>query len=343
VRAIRATDSGLILDTAAPAPTLSPGEGLVRPTLLGVARADIDIARGRSAFRGIIGHEFVGILEDLLPAPDATPATLDRVSKLRGKRVVGSMTVACGRCDMCKAGLPTHCRQRAMMGIMGRDGCFAERFAIPLSNLHAVPDAIPDEQAVFAEPLAAAAHARSMFRVEGKPFITVLGDGRMGLLTVQVMARLNASVRLLGRHPEKFGLCERWSIKHRHIDEVGRRQDQDVVVDCTGTPEGLELAMALVRPRGKIILRTAASTPATPASPGAPASASPWARPVDLSPLVHNEVDLIGAHAGSIAEALTILTRKDVLVEPLITRKVRPENAIEAISMPGAIKTLITM
>lgn len=339
MRAIRATDNGLILDTAAGAPTLSPGEGLVRPILVGVSRADIDIAKGRSGFRGIIGHEFVGVLEELLPAPDAAPAAVERATKLRGKRVVGSMTIACGKCDMCKAGLPTHCRQRAMMGIMGRDGCFAERFAIPLSNLHAVPDTIPDEQAVFAEPLAAAAHARSMFRVEGKPFITVLGDGRMGLLTVQVMARLNASVRLLGRHPEKFGLCERWSIKHRHIDEVGRRQDQDVVVDCTGTPEGLELAMALVRPRGKIILRTSSMAPGV----GGPAPATPWGRAVDLSPIVHNEVDLIGAHAGSIAEALTILTRKDVLVEPLITRKVRLESAIEAITMPGAIKTLIAM
>jgi threonine dehydrogenase-like Zn-dependent dehydrogenase len=225
---------------------------------------------------------------------------------------------------MCRAGLPTHCRDRRCLGTPGRDGCLAERFTLPLRNLVEVPRELDDDRAVFAEPLAAAAHLPQLLRVEGKPYVTVLGDTAEALLTAQVMARLNASVRLLGSDPERFSMCEKWGIKHRHISEVGRRADQDIVVDWTG---GLILALSLVRPRGKVVL-------------GAPGPADP----VGLGLLVENEIELIGARGGSLTDALSLLARAEIDVLPLIGRRLRLSDGaavIEAAANPRSLRTVI--
>jgi alcohol dehydrogenase len=195
----------------------------------------------------VLGHEFVGIVEAV---GDNTG------TKLKGKRVVGSPIIACGTCNLCQGGLSEHCRDRSIIGIAGRDGCFADRFTMPVSNLVPVPDSLDDDHAVFAVPLGSAIQAARQFTIEGKPYITVLGDGPLGLLMVQVMAKLNASVRLIGRYTEKLSICEKWGVKHRHVDDIGRRADQDIVVDCTGSRSGLELSMKLVRPRGRIVLKS---------------------------------------------------------------------------------------
>src|SRR5690606_629572 len=160
----------------------------------------------------------------------------------------------------------------------------------------------------FAEPLAAALHAARQLHLEGRPYITVLGDGRLGLLCAQAMAQLNASVRVVGRHPEKMNLCEKWGIRHRHVDDVGRRQDQDVVVDCTGSPTGLDLALQLVKPRGRILLKT---------------TVAPTSRLVDLSPIVINEIEVIGSRCGSIPDAIEALAAKRIDVVSLISRRYR--------------------
>jgi hypothetical protein len=187
---------------------------------------------------------------------------------------VGTINCVCGKCDMCKAGLKEHCRSRTVLGIAGRDGCFAERFTLPAANLFEAPDHVDDDRAVFTEPLAAALQILRQLTIEGRPNITVLGDGRLGLLCAQVLSKLNATVRCIGRHPRKLELCEKWGVKHRLLDDVGLRGDQDIVVDCTGSPTGLEAAMKMVRPRGTIVLKTtiAPGTPGTPGIPAAPAS-----------------------------------------------------------------------
>lgn len=343
MRALRFDGSSVILDRAWREPVCAPGEAIVRPLLTGVCSSDTEIASGITDFAGVMGHEFVGVVESVNIPGDA-PAYLRDKKALVGKRVVGSINIVCGHCDMCKRGLSTHCRHRTVLGVSGRDGVMAERFTIPLTNLYAVPNGVDDDHAVFAEPLAGALHAAQMFKVEGKPYITVLGDGKLGLLTVQVMARLNASVRLLGKHPEKFGLCERWGIKHRHIDEAGRRQDQDVVVDCTGTATGLTTAMAMVRPRGKIILKSTISPLLIPVDAPAPGANHPaWSQPVNLAPLVINEIELIGSRCGNIADALAALASKQVQVEPLITRRGPLDDAPALLDAArrGNIKVLI--
>jgi threonine dehydrogenase-like Zn-dependent dehydrogenase len=193
-----------------------------------------------------------------------------------------------------------------------------------------VPDSIDDEQAVFTEPLAAACQARQAVTVEGKPYITVLGDGRLGLLTAQVMARLNASVRVIGKHPDKLNRCERWGIQHRLLDDVGLRADQDVVVDCTGSADGLRIAMQMVRPKGTIVLKTTVADQ----------------QGVDLSPLVIHEINVVGSRCGPFPDALALLQAEDVDVVSLISDRVRFDRAKDAIKLAdrkGMLKVLIDL
>lgn len=316
----------------APDPRPAPGEALVRPLRMGVCSTDLEIARGymdadREQQPITLGHEFVGVVEEFNAV---SPVQQELVKRLKGKRVVGSINAVCGECDLCRAGLSNHCRERTVLGIAGRDGCFAERFCLPIVNLVAVPDSVDDDLAVFAEPLAAALHAAHQLHFEGKPYITVLGDGRLGLLCVQVMSKLNASVRLIGKHEKKLALCEKWGIKHRLLKDIGRRADQDIVVDCTGSPDGLRTAMQLVRPRGTILLKSTFAPRADD--------------PVDLSPLVINEIELIGSRCGSMSEAVRALEKQEVDVVSLITGRFPLENgikAMEAAGRPDQIKVLI--
>lgn len=347
MRALRYDGQHVALVADAREPVALPGEAIVRPTRLGICATDVEIARGGSRFVGTLGHEFVGVVEEInLPREHPAPATLEARRRLKGRRVTGSINLVCGHCDLCRAGLSTHCRQRTVLGCSGRDGCFAERFAIPLINLHAVSDRVDDDRAVFAEPLAAAAHAAQMIGPESRPLVTVLGDGKLGLLTAQVIARTHEGVRLLGKHPHKFALCEKWGIRHRHIDDVGRRQDQDVVIDCTGSAGGLELAMQLVRPRGRIVLKSSVSP--LPIQPGAPVPMPDhpaWGRAINLAPIVINEIELVGSRCGPIEAALDLLENEAVNVLPLITARFPFEQAVAALHAArqggGQIKVLM--
>lgn len=308
MRAIVFDGRSLSLDTRRAEPELPPGEALIRPTRVGICATDLEICRGYMGFQGVLGHEFVGVVEKL---HDDVPA---RYKKLLGKRVVGNINCVCGNCDMCTRGLSNHCRDRTVLGIAGRDGCFADRFTLPAMNLLPVPDTLDDDHAVFTEPLAAACTIPQQIRIEDKPYITVLGDGRLGLLVAQVLAQFNASVRVIGRHENKLALCEKWAIKHRLVDDLVPRADQDIVVDCTGSAEGLKLAMQLVRPRGQIVLKTTVAEQTG----------------VDLSPLVINEIQLIGSRCGPFAEALAQLNSGRVDVLSLISRRLPLDHATDA-------------
>jgi alcohol dehydrogenase len=340
MRAIRFDGARVVLDPRAEMPRPGPGEALIKPTRLGVSAYDAMLAHARtditshSGEAGLltIGHRFVGTVEAL-----GEDADKDLKKRWVAKRITGSINVVCSRCDLCRAGLPTHCRARRVLGVNGWDGAFAERFKLPLRNLFEVPREVDDDRAVFAEPLAAAIHAGQLVRIEGKTFVTILGDGIDALLCAQVLAKLNASVRLLGVRPERFTLCEKWGIKHRHAGEVGRRHDQDVVVDCTGTQQGLGLALGLVRPRGTIILRNEMK----PSGSESPAVNGAGARgePLDLTPLISGEVELIGARCGSIPDALANLARAEVDVLSLITRRARLGDGPSAMD-PGALLDL---
>mgnify|MGYP005844823143 CR=1 FL=1 len=301
-------------------PVPPPGEALIRPTRMGVCATDIELAHGYMGFRGVLGHEFVGVVE----------AVGDRKHKdWIGKRVVGTINCVRSICDMVKAGLREHARDRSVLGIKERDGVFAEAFLLPVENLIEVPGKVDDDHAVFTEPLAAAYQIPRQLTIEGRPFVTVLGDGRLGLLCAQVMSQLNATVRCVGKHAGKLELCEKWGVKHRLLDDVGLRQDQDIVVDCTGSPTGLEVAMQMVRPRGTIVLKT---------------TTAPGSKPVDLAPIVVNEIKVIGSRCGPFREALGALVAGKIDVLSLISRRMKLADGVEALRVakhPGVIKVLL--
>ncbi len=323
MRALRYDGKAPMLSTSEPVPVPGRGEALIRTIRAAVSAVDVELCQGLFGFSGTLGHEFVGVVQS---------TNGDDRPEVAGKRVVGGVDAVCGRCDMCSAGLSNHCRNRTVLGMQGRDGCLADWFVLPVANLVPVPDDVDNDHAVFAEALAAAIQSARQLTIEGKPYITVLGDGPLGLLTVQVMAKLNASVRLVGRYSEKLGICEKWRIKHRHVDDVGRRADQDIVVDCTGSPEGLELAMMLVRPRGTIVQKTLLA-------PRRPAGAD-----VDWSPIVRKEITLLGSRAGPISQAISMIAGGAVDVVSLIGKRMTLDDGVTLLrtaAQPGMLKVLV--
>jgi alcohol dehydrogenase len=323
----------MTLDPRVETPVPSPAEALIRPVRVGLPA----FAPGTPHEPVTLGAEFVGVVDSLFEGADK-----DLRKRWEGKRVVGSPELVCGKCDMCKGGLPNHCRARRTLGVTA-NGALAERLALPLRNLVEVPVSVTDEQAVFAHALGGALHAATIVRIEGKPYVTVLGDGVDALLCAQVMVKLNASVRVLGSRPEKFTLCEKWGIKHRHNAEAGRRHDQDIVVDCTGTPGGMALAMQLVRPRGKIDLRGVPLLAASP--PRSSAGASAPDKPLDLTPLTEHEIEVLGARSSNLAEAIARLAAGEIDVLPLITKRVKFADAPSAIVAAQAdqLKSVVEM
>lgn len=283
--------------------------------LAGICATDLEIVRGYMNFRGILGHEFVG-----------------RVRKgpgeWIGKRVVGEINCVCGKCDLCQSGLSRHCRKRTVLGIAGRDGAFAEQLALPVTNLHVVPDALGDEEAVFVEPLAAAIQVMQQCKIEPRMQVTVIGPGRLGLLVAQVLARTGCKLDVVGRSATGLEYCEKKGIQPVPLSSVVPRADRDVVVECSGSPEGLRLAMSLVRPRGTIVLKSTYAGGST----------------VDLAPIVVNEVTVLGSRCGPFPEALKALARRDVEVASMVSRKFELSRAVEAFEAardPRNIKVLL--
>ncbi len=283
-----------------------PGEGdvLVAVKLAGICATDLEIVRGYMGFRGILGHEFVGTV---LKGP----------RKWQGKRVVAEINCICGKCEMCLRGLSNHCRRRTVLGIDNRDGVFAEKVVVPERNLHLVPDVVRDEQAVFAEPLAAAFQVIKQCPIEKRMRVAVVGSGRLGLLVAQVLQTTGCDLEVVGRNEMTLNFCERRGIRSTPVGEIRPRADKDVVVECSGSPEGLDLATRLLRPRGKLILKsTYAGTPS-----------------INLAPIVINEIDLIGSRCGPFPDALNALACGQVDVDSMISRTIPLDRGPEAFAL----------
>lgn len=296
------------------APELLPGTALVRVALAGVCNTDLELVKGYMGFRGVLGHEFVGTV-------------LQGPREWQGRRVVGEINFACGRCPTCAAGLPRHCPTRTVMGIQGADGAIAEQVRVPLANLHAVPDAVPDARAVFTEPLAAAFEILEQVEVARGARCLVLGDGKLGLLVAQVLADAGARVLAVGRHPEKLALVAKRGIE-TSLTADWRPEPFELVVEATGSADGFRAAVAATRPRGTLVLKsTLAESPQ-----------------VDLAPLVIHEIRVVGSCCGPFAPALRALADESVDVEPLVSARVplaRAEEALALAAAPGRLKVLI--
>src|SRR6266702_8478400 len=258
MRALVYAHNSLSFEQHYPDPALMEGEALIRVLQAGICNTDLEITRGYLDFQGVLGHEFVGIVEEVLVRsgiPEASP--------LVGQRVVGEINSAChnSECWYCQHTMLTHCPHRTTLGILGRDGAFAEYLTLPIENLHVVPENVSDEEAVFVEPLAANFEILEQVHLKPTDSVLVLGDGKMGQLAAQVLALVGCEVIMVGKHKEKLALAEKRGVHpslltdaKSFVLENGRRVD--VVIECSGSPQGLELAMRLVRPRGTIVLKS---------------------------------------------------------------------------------------
>jgi len=311
VRALRWDGSRLALARDLPPPTLAAGDALVRVALAGICRTDVEITRGYLDFRGTLGHEWVG---RVVAAGDP---------QLVGRRVVGEINLACGRCALCAAGLGRHCPTRRVLGIVGADGAFADLIVVPERNLHLVPDGIPDTAAVFTEPLAAACEILEQIGAVSGARAVVLGAGKLGLLVAQVLVRAGAEVIVAARHPAQQARAARLG-----ITGVTPQPGADLVVDATGNADGLRQALALVRPRGTVVLKTTVA----------------GEHRLDLAPAVVNEITLVGSRCGRFAPALEALADGTVAVEPLIDAVVPLDEGVGAFdraAAAGAMKILL--
>ena len=289
-----------------PSPTPKPGEALVRVTLAGICDTDLELARGYMGFSGVLGHEFVGVVERAENA------------ELVGRRVVGEINVACGKCAYCHDGLKNHCPDRAVLGILGKDGAFAEYLTLPVENLHEVPLSVTDEEAVFAEPLAAAFQVTRQIEIRPSMKVAVLGDGKLGLLIAQALRLAACDLVAVGHHPQRLEILSRRGIRMALEPETSKwGREFDVVVDATGSSTGQELAYRLVKPRGTIVLKTTVARRDS----------------FDLNRLVIDEVTLIGSRCGPFDAALVALTKKEVDVKPLISRVMPLEQGVAAMRL----------
>jgi len=284
-----------------PSPTPAEGEVLVRVVRAGVCETDLQLIKGYMGFRGVLGHEFVGVAES---------------GPFAGRRVVGEINCACWRCETCRGGRHTHCPHRTVLGILGHDGAFADLIAVPQRNLHLVPDALSDDIAVFTEPVAAACQIAMQVTVRPDDRVVVLGDGRLGNLCAQVLARLSRRVLVVGKHDEKLALLLSMGIDTTRLSDPLDERSADIVVDCTGSETGLPTALKLVRPRGTIVLKTTVAGVQTMA----------WA------PFVIDEVTLVGSRCGPFDQALLALERGHVQVQPLISDRFTLSRGIDALA-----------
>lgn len=336
MRALKFDGKQVVLDSRAAEPIAGPGEAVVRTTRLAIGPLDVAVSRGMTTFRGTMGREFVGLVEAVNPSPGR-----EEQNKWVGKRVTGQASIPCGTCDRCRGGLSLHCGSRVVPGIFAREGCIADRVAVPLTSLVEIPKSLGDEEAVLAQCVADAIHAANMVRVEGKTFVTVIGDSLDALLTAQAMTRRNATVRLLGRDERKLAICEKWSIKHRLTDEVGLRQDQAIVVECTDTHEGLNMALGLVRPRGSMILKSPLGN--VPSQAWLDPANQDWSR-LESARIIANEITVLGARSGSVNDAIEPLVRKEIDLLNVVSRRFKLADAVAALKAaadPGQVKIVL--
>jgi threonine dehydrogenase-like Zn-dependent dehydrogenase len=315
VRAIVLEQNEVQLQQERPSPNPAADEVLVRVTRAGVCETDLQLIKGYMGFHGVLGHEFVGVAES---GPYA------------GQRVVGEINCACWTCDTCRRGLQTHCPNRTVIGILNHDGAFADLIAVPQRNLHRVPDSIPDDMAVFVEPVAAAFQIPAQLVINTSDRIIVLGDGRLGNLCAQVLASIADDVLVVGKHPEKLALLESMGVRTALLSDSLPERAADVVVDCTGSESGLPSALKLVRPRGTIVLKTTVAGAQTLA----------WA------PFVIDEITLVGSRCGPFDRALEALEHGLIDVEPLIMARFSLSKGLMALQraqQKGVVKVLLEM
>jgi alcohol dehydrogenase len=314
-----------------PLPPRKTGEALIKVLLAGICRTDMEILNGYRDFKGVLGHEFVGLVEDSSNA------------SLIGKKVVGEINIGCGTCPMCRKGIKEHCTERKAMGISGKDGCFADYLTLPEDNIHVIPEEMGADRAIFTEPLAAVFNILDSIRIKPTDNVAIIGDGRLGLLTAQAMKMVGADVVVLGHHKKKLSILEWMGIdtclllgvdrkevlvrNSRGAETVLENARYDVLVECSGSRSGLEVAQLLVAPRGHLVLKSTLADEAR----------------LDLNFAVVNEIRIIGSRCGPFEPALRAIKRGLIEVRPLISARFPLEewqSAFEMVKKPDTLKII---
>ncbi|MFW6334871.1 MAG: MDR/zinc-dependent alcohol dehydrogenase-like family protein [Desulfosalsimonas sp.] len=302
MKALRISDGRL--DTVeVPIPQPENGQALVKVLKAGICGTDLEMLKGYAGFTGTPGHEFVGTVESAPGLPG-----------LCGQRVAADINCGCGKCSWCKFGDPRHCSKRSVIGIRGKNGAFAEYLTVPVKNLYPVADSIDDIRAVFAEPLAAALEIAQQVHVRNSDRILVLGDGRLGLLAAAALKHYTGNLVIAGRHPEKLSVAEKMGVKTVESGAPPPEGGFDLVVEATGSPEGIQTALDLVRAEGTVIVKTTTAGQSS----------------LDLSSVVVNEITVTGSRCGDIGLALRFLEHGWVDPHPLVEKVYPFSSAKEA-------------
>ncbi|NLX10237.1 MAG: alcohol dehydrogenase catalytic domain-containing protein [Chloroflexi bacterium] len=312
IRAVTFYDGLEVRTCPRPAPTAD--EALIRLRLGGICNTDLELMQGYKGFAGTLGHEFVG-------------QVVEGPAEWVDRRVVGEINVSCGACDLCRRGMPTHCRRRRVLGLIDYCGAFADLFCLPVRNLWAVPDSVPDEAAVFTEPLAAACQILDSAHIRPGDRVILIGAGKLGLLGAQVVRLSGADLVVIARCERPATLLHQWGIRTAERAALENGQ-ADVVIDCTGSADGFAAALDLVRPRGTIVLKSTYA--------GLPQA--------DLTRIAVNELRVVGSRCGPFGAALRLLESELVDVRSLIEARyplAEAGQALEYAARPGVLKVLL--
>ena len=295
-------DNGLKLDNNYPMPQPKDGEALIKVNTIGICNTDYEITKGYMGYKGILGHEFTGVVEKAFD------------KSLIGKRVVGEINCGCGNCEWCAQGLERHCFNRSTLGIWKREGCFAEYVALPEKNLLVIPDNVTDNEAVFVEPLAAALEILEQIHIPPYKKVIVLGDGKLGIITALALNACDLDVTLVGKHEEKLSLAKAQGVKTKLLNDLKIEKKYDFVVEATGSITGFETSLALTKPRGVLVLKSTIAA----------------SKEINLAPVVIDEITILGSRCGQFAPAMRMLESKRIDVNPLISDIFPIDKSIEA-------------
>lgn len=309
-------DNELKLDKDYKKPINKNNEALIKTKMVGICNTDHEITLGYMGYKGVIGHEFVGVVED---CADKTWI---------GKRVVGDINCGCGECEWCQKGLHRHCPNRQTLGIWQKDGCFSDYFTLPVENLLEVPSNVTDEQAVFVEPLAAALEILEQIHIQPIQKVLVLGDGKLGIIISLALNASGLDVTLVGKHQEKLDIAKNQGVKTVLLSDLDVKKEWDFVVEATGSITGFETSIALVKPRGTLVLKSTIVA----------------SKEFNFSSLVVDEVNIVGSRCGRFKPALRMLEQEKIDLNPLISKIYDVENVIEAFEankLKDTVKVLV--
>ena len=299
-------DNGLKLDNNYAKPIPQKGEALIRVSMAGICNTDYEITKGYMGYVGVLGHEFVGVVEDVNSEDKS----------LIGKRVVAEISYGCHKpdCEWCNQGLVRHCPDRHTIGIWRKDGCFAEYITLPTEILFEVPENISNEQVVFVEPLAAACEILEQLHIQPIQKVIVQGDGKLGLTTALALNAFNYDVTLVGKHQNKLDIAQAQGVKTMLLDNLEVKPEWDIVIEATGSISGFENAMALTKPRGVLVLKSTVA----------------GSKEINLAPVVINEITVLGSRCGQFKPALRLLENGKIDFKPLISGIYNVDDAIKA-------------